>query len=283
VRLFGRSKRAREAIQRAAAHVAAQAERGRRREERSAAWHAEGPVTPERVGEEYAARRAALDSDIAEIARPVAAWVLREGEPRVDSSHMGGAPAMYRGEPWPEPGYPMRFWAQLNLAELAPFAAASGVALPADGLLQLFAGDSGGELARYVPGADLVRMELRGDIPRGSDWPDDAEGARIEATSRRIELFPEALAGGDRLIDVIWPDLHAPKRECTTADDLPGYSFGWWPFDPVGDDVTFLAVCNSNDELGLAYSDMGFLWATVPTEDLAGGDFSRLRCEGASS
>src|SRR5689334_12490729 len=207
--LFGRRKREREARERVAAFWAARAEETRQRGERSAAWHAAGPVTPDRVRAEYEARRDALDD-----ARPTAAWVLREGEPRVDSSHMGGAPALFPDEPWPEPDYPMRFWAQVNLTDLAPFAEGFGIAMPSDGLLQMFAGDSGGELARYVPAADVARMELRRDIPRGSDWFDDAEGARIEATSLLIELLPEAMVGGEA------------SPPAVTPDDLPGYCFG---------------------------------------------------------
>ena len=166
---FGKRRRRREARERVVAHFAARAERQRRLAARTAAWRAEAPITPERVQREYESRREALDADVAALARPVAAWVLRAGEPRVDSCHMGGAPALYPDEPWPEPDYPMRFWAQLNLADLAPFASAFGIAIPPDGLLQLFAADSGGELARYVPAADLERLELRRDIPRGSD------------------------------------------------------------------------------------------------------------------
>jgi hypothetical protein len=191
---------------------------------------------------------------------------------------MGGAPALYPGEPWPEPDYVMRFWAQVNLADLAPFAAAYRIAMPADGLLQLFAADEGGELARYLPAADLPGLELRRDIPRGSDWSDDEEGRRIEATSRLIGFYPEALvAPSDAVADVDEVYLH--------SGDVPGHCFGPWPFTPPedADALTFLAVCDSHTDLGLAYSDMGFLWACLPTADLAAGDFSRLRCEGESS
>jgi hypothetical protein len=272
--LFGRRKREREARERVAAFWAARAEETRLRGVRSAEWRAEGPVTPERIRAEYEARRAALPGEVAGLARPTAARVLRDGEPRVDSSHMGGAPALFPEEPWPEPDHPMRFWAQVNLADLALFAEAFGVDMPGGGLLQIFAGDGGGQFVRHVPAADLARMELRRDIPRGSDWFDDEEGARIEATSLLIELFPEAVVG----------DKSSPPPPTPTPDDLPGYCLGWGPYFAEDDpDVTFLAVCNSNRDLGLAYSDEGVLWATVPTADLAAGDFSRLRCEGESS
>jgi hypothetical protein len=49
------------------------------------------------------------------------------------------------------------------------------------------------------------------------------------------------------------------------------------------DALTFLAVCNSNADLGLRYSDEGLEWATVPTAELAAGDFTRLHCEGEST
>jgi Domain of unknown function (DUF1963) len=277
------SKRRRER-ERLGALLAERAERERARMAHASAWRAQGPVTPERVRREYEARRDTLHRELVPHVRPAAAWVLHPGEPRVDSSHMGGAPALHPGEPWPEPGYPMRFWAQLNLADLAPFAAAFGIELPGDGLLQLFAGDDGGELARYVPAADLAGFALRRDIPLGSDWLDEAVGRRIEATSLLIDLHPEALVGGDDAVDAIWPDLHGPQRECFGTQDLPGYCFGWWPLHRPGDAgaATFLAVCNSNDDLGLAYSDMGLLWAQLPTADLAAGDFTRLRCDGES-
>jgi hypothetical protein len=259
------------------ASTAASEELKRDSAERTRAWRAAEPA-PERIREEYEARRARLAPEVAARARPVAAWELRPGEPRVDSSHMGGAPALYPGEPWPEPDYVMRFWAQVNLADLAPFAAAYRIAMPADGLLQLFAADEGGELARYLPAADLPGLELRRDIPRGSDWSDDEEGRRIEATSRLIGFYPEALvAPSDAVADVDEVYLH--------SGDVPGHCFGPWPFTPPedADALTFLAVCDSNTDLGLAYSDMGFLWACLPTADLAAGDFSRLRCEGESS
>lgn len=281
--MFGRRRRRREGQERVRAHFAARAERQRLLGERAGAWRAGGEVTPERVIAEYEARLATLDADIAEIARPVAAWVLREGEPRLDSSHMGGAPTLDPDEPWPERDYPMRFWAQLNLAELAPFADAFGIAVPRDGLLQLFAGEGGGELARHLPAGE--GLELRRDIPLGGEWPDEEEGRRIEATSLLIDLVPEALVGGDDMVAVIYPDLHGPQRECTVGDDLSGYSFGWWPMSrpEAPDALTFLAVCNSNPELGLRYSDEGFLWATVPTAELAAGDFTHLHCEGEST
>jgi hypothetical protein len=165
--MFGKRRRRREAQEQVRAHFAARAERQRLLGERAAAWRAGGEVTPERVAAEYQARLAALDPDIAAIARPVAAWVLRPGEPDVNSSQMGGAPALYPDEPWPE----------------------------------------------------------------------------------------------------------------------PGYRFGWWrmsgPEDP--DALTVLAVCNSNADLGLRYSDEGLEWATVPTAEFAAGDFTHLHCEGEST
>ena len=205
------------------ASVAASAELKRDSAERRRAWRAADP-TPERIREEYEARRARLAPEVAARAGPVAAWELRPGEPRVDSSRVGGAPA------------------------------------------------------RYLPAADVTRLELRRDIPRGSDWSDDEEGRRIEATSLLIDLYPQALvAPSHRVADVDEVHLHSA--------DVPGHSFGPWPFTPPedADALTFLAVCDSNMELGLAYSDMGFLWACLPTADLAAGDFGRLRCEGESS
>jgi hypothetical protein len=278
-------RREREAREWRDAYFAAKAESERARVARAAAWRAEGPVTPERVRREFEARRDALHPELVPHVRPVAAWVLRAGEPRVDSSHMGGAPALHPDEPWPEPDYPMRFWAQLNLADLVPFAAAFGIAMPPDGLVQLFAGDSGGELARYVPADELASFELRRDIPLGSDWLDEDEGRRIEATSLLIDLHPEALVGGEDAVQAIWPDLQGPQRDCFGTQDLPGYCFGWWPMHRPDDAeaATFLAAANSNDDLGLAYSDSGMLWAQLPTPDLAAGDFSRLRCDGESS
>src|SRR4051794_41047663 len=111
---FGQRRREREARERVAAHFAARAERERRRVARAAAWRAAGPGTPERVRGEDEPRRGELEPDLAALTRPAAAWVLRPGEPLADSSHMGGAPALFPDEPWPEPGNTMRFWAQLN-------------------------------------------------------------------------------------------------------------------------------------------------------------------------
>ena len=62
---------------------------------------------------------------------------------------MGGRPALYPHEEWPGGAAdPMRFRAQVNLGDLAPYAQAFATALPSSGLVQLFAGDEGGEHAR---------------------------------------------------------------------------------------------------------------------------------------
>jgi hypothetical protein len=42
-------------------------------------------------------------------------------------------------------------------------------------------------------------------------------------------------------------------------------------------------ACDSHDDLGLRFSDMGYLWAVVPTAELATGDFTHLLCDGESS
>lgn len=82
-----------------------------------------------------------------------------------------------------------------------------------------------------------------------------------------------------------------------TSQDLPGYSFGWWPLSdrgleqarkrepatPEPADWAFLAVCNANRDLGLEFFDGGFLWATAPRSELARGDFTHLLCDGESS
>lgn len=46
---------------------------------------------------------------------------------------------------------------------------------------------------------------------------------------------------------------------------------------------TFLAVCDSHADLGLRFSDMGHLWAVIPTAELAAGEFTHLLCDGESS
>jgi hypothetical protein len=278
MRLLGRRRRARERErERVRAFWAAREQAERDREARAAAWRAAAPVTPDRVRLEYEARRAALAPELAERARPAAAWTLRRGEPRVDSSHVGGAPAMYPGEPWPADPGTMRFWAQVNLAELAPYAAAYRVRMPADGLLQLFAGDQGGELARHLPAAEMAALELRREIPLGSEWGDEEDGRRREATTLLIDLHPEAVVG--------IPDAIELQGDATVSEDLRGYCFGPFPWSRPGDAaaLTCLATCNSQSELGLAYSDEGMLWASLPTADLAAGDFRRLRCQGESS
>jgi Domain of unknown function (DUF1963) len=259
-----------------AAHTAATALRDEARARRAEAWRT-AELTPERIRAEYDAQVAELAPDVREWARPVAAWVLGAGTPRADSSHMGGAPALYPDEDWPaDDGWVMRFWAQINLAELAPYAAAYGIAMPADGLLQLFAHEEGGELARVIPAADLGRLELRREIPITSLWEDTEETREIFQATRTIDFLPEAL--------IPWQEV--PRLvDATSSEHLPGYCFGWWPFSEPddADGLTFLAVCNSNRDLGLAFSDEGFLWVTVPTSDLAAGDFSRLHVDGESS
>ncbi len=46
---------------------------------------------------------------------------------------------------------------------------------------------------------------------------------------------------------------------------------------------TFLAVCDNHADLGLRFSDMGYLWAVIPTAELATGDLTHLLCDGESS
>jgi hypothetical protein len=277
------------------------AELRRRRDERAAAWRA-AELTVERIQAEYEARKAFLAEPLEPWARPIAAWTLRDGEPRVTSSHMGGRPALYRNEEWPGGADdPMRFWAQVNLADLAPYAQAFAIELPSSGLVQLFAGDEGGELARYISPDDLGGLELRTEIPVGPLWDGVEEAEAFHRRSLLIELYPEAMVPWDetshlRLRDGD-PDVSVT---CTTSEDLPGYSFGWWPFSswpltdgldgwpgtrpkPRPEDWLFLAVCESNRELELAYSDAGPLWAMAPAEDLAAGSFEQLRCDGESS
>jgi Domain of unknown function (DUF1963) len=273
------------------------AELRRRRDARAAAWRV-AELTVERIQAEYDERTALLDEPLRPFARPIAAWSLRDGEPRVTSSHMGGRPALYPAEEWPGGADdPMRFWAQLNLAELAPYAQAFGTELPSSGLVQLFAGDEGGEYARYIPASDHDRLELRGEIPISHLWTGSDDAERIHRRSQLIDLYPEALVPWQEAGDLLPDDGY---ETCTTSEVLPGYSFGWWPFSswsledgvfgwpetrprPRPEDWVFLAVCDSNDDLGLAYSDAGFLWAMAPSDDLAAGSFEQLRCDGESS
>ena len=118
-------------------------------------WRAAGDFSPARIAAEYEARRDALDRELRAWCRPVAAWTLRDGDPSVKGSHMGGRPALRPDERWPD----------------------------------------------------------------------------------------------------------TPPRE------------GW----------VFLAVCDSNFDLGLSFSDAGFLGATLPAGELAAGDFGHLLCDGESS
>jgi hypothetical protein len=221
----------------------------------------------------WEATRDALDPADRPHARPIAAWDLHAAPPTPTSSHMGGAPGLVPGEPWPESqGKPMRFWAQLNLADLAPYAEAFGIAMPvASGLVQLFAAEEGGELARHIAADRLDTLELREDIP-GTDYT----FGPVLQHSLAITLRPGAQLPG--------------RGEC-----LAGYSFGWWPLSRQGltwaarrsgvaeEDWTFLAVAASNAALQLSFSDEGFLWATLPRTALAGGRLEELHAAGESS
>jgi hypothetical protein len=168
-------------------------------------------------------------------------------------------------------------WRREADASPARIRSAYDIVMPSGGLVQLFAAESGGELARYVPASELPRLELRSEIPLPPDWEDDEESRETFRTSLLVDLYPDAMVPG--------------------TGDLPGYSFGWWPFSDYGlrevksswpgapDPAlwTFLAVCDSHDELGLRFSDMGYLWAVIPTAELATGDFTHLLCDGESS
>jgi hypothetical protein len=296
MRLFGRRRKQAALTTSAAAARAAVADRARAQAERAAAWQRTGDVSPARIRSAYESRRDALGADLRPSARPIAGWSLRAGSATVAGSFMGGRPAMYADEEWPVAGDPMKFWAQLNLADLAPYARAYDIVMPADGLVQLFAAESGGELARYLPASDLPRLELRTEIPIPPDWEEDDESRRIIHTSLLVDLYPEAL--------VPWAATSAMRRgddgerlECAPSGDLPGYSFRLvavlrlrparigtrWPDAPEPALWTFLAVCDSHADLGLRFSDMGYLWAVIPTAELAAADFTHLLCDGESS
>ena len=121
----------------------------REREQRAHLWRA-AELSVERIHAEYQSRRALLDEQLMPLARPIAAWSLRDGQEQVTSSHVGGRPALYPDEPWPgeQDEFPMRFWAQLNFADLAPYAQAFGIAMPSAGLVEMLGRDEGGERAR---------------------------------------------------------------------------------------------------------------------------------------
>lgn len=283
MRIFGRRRKAREELARAVWEVREEAARAR--DALADTWFELGSSSPEAIRARYASRLDELDDELRPWGRPIAAWALRpEGDRATDGSFMGGSPALRPAEPWPggedDPG---RFWVQLNLAHLAPFAAAFRVAMPADGLLQLFLTVSGRGIARHVPPSELGGLELRREIPVGPEWDDPAIGGVYVRRSWRIALYPEALVPWQECGHIMFRDgVHAPLP-CTTSDDVPGYSFGWWPFaQPRSGEWTLLAVCASRRDLALSYADEGFLWAAVPTHELAAADFANLTAEGES-
>jgi hypothetical protein len=174
-------------------------EQRRERDRRADVWRAAGEPSAERIQAEYERLKDVLDERLRPWARPIAAWTLTDGEPRVASSHMGGRPAMYPDEAWPGgDSDPMRFWAQVNLADLAPYAQAFDVAMPSAGLLQLFAADEGGELARYIPATDLERLQLRERIPIGHLWADVEDAKQMHRRSLLIGLYPKRSCPGKR-------------------------------------------------------------------------------------
>jgi hypothetical protein len=183
----------------------------------------------------------------------------------------------------------MRFWAQINLADLAPFARAYEIAMPPAGIVQLWAEYEGDQMARYLQPESLDRLETRREVPQHLYWDESPEVRGMLHTSMLIDLYPEALVRNDH---------PGALDEGTTPGIVPGYSFGWWSFDPYSLEVhkqyewsdapdppgwTFLAVCSSRRDLGLIWGDVGDLWTAVPTNELARGDFSHLHCDGDSS
>jgi Domain of unknown function (DUF1963) len=281
--IFGRRRRAREELARAV--WAAREEAARARDAVADQWLDLGASSPEAIRAHYDARLDTLDDELRPWGRPIAAWALRDGDPAPDGSFVGGAPGLDPTEDWPGvDGDPGRFWAQLNLADLAPYAAAYRIAMPAHGLLQLFLTDGGYEIARHIPVDALAGLELRRDIPVGQEWDDVADAEPYLRHTQRIALYPEALVPWQECSHIMFREGVDAQLECTTSEELPGYSFGWWPFSrPESGEWTFLAVCASRPEMALSYSDEGFLWASVPTAELAAGDFSHLTAEGESS
>src|SRR4051812_18545821 len=193
MRIFDRRRRAREELARAAWE--AREESARARDALAETWLALESTSPEAIRTRYASRLDELDDELRPWGRPIAAWALRpDGGRAPDGSFMGGSPALRPTEPWPggeeDPG---RFWVQLNLAHLAPFAAAFRVAMPPDGLLQLFFTDGGRAIARRIPASELDQLELRRDIPVGPEWDDPGLAGVYVRRSWRIALYPEAL------------------------------------------------------------------------------------------
>jgi hypothetical protein len=276
MRIFGGRRRAREELARAAREARAQAER--ERDSLADAWLALELATPDAIRARYAERLDELDDELRPWGRGVAAWALRaDGDPAPDGSFLGGAPGLRPDEPWPGlAGDPARFCVQLNLAALAPFAVAYRVDMPGNGLVQLFRTDGGHEIARHVPASDLGDLELRTEIPAGAD-------ERVRR-SRRIVLYPEALVPWQECSHIVFRDGVDAPLPCTTSEELPGYSLGWWPFSrPDLGEWTFLAVCASRRELALGSGDEGFLWAAIPTRELAAGDFTGLTAASESA
>jgi hypothetical protein len=285
MRIFGFTRRRRDREELARAVWEAREEAARARDALAETWLALGSSSPEAIRARYASRLGELDDELRPWGRPIAAWALRpDGERAPDGSFMGGSPGLRPAEPWPgAEGDPGRFWVQLNLAHLAPFAAAFRVAMPADGLLQLFLTDGGRGIARHIPASELGTLELRHEIPLGPEWDDPAVAGMYVRRSWRIALYPEALVPRQECSHIVFRDGVDAPLPCTTADELPGYSFGWWPCSPPrSGEWTFLAVCASRRDLALSYSDEGFVWAAAPTRELAAGDFTSLTAEGES-
>jgi uncharacterized protein YwqG len=235
------------------------------------------------------------------------ALALTSSEEKAGASHLGGAPMLIPGTPWPTfRGEPLAFVAQLRVAEI-PAAVREALYLPGDGLLCFFyaaasepAGDEpehrgGGQVLRVAQPAGAQSAEPPAKLAPEHRFPPTP--LRFVETSIPAEqsLFRQALGLAEDRVDDFAESVHdffgrheAPmhwlgghahavqddmESTCAiAADGLPV------PAQAGAGDWRLLAQFDSDDALKHMWGDWGRLYFWIREDDLRAGRFANAWC-----
>lgn len=207
--------------------------------------------------------------------------VPKRGRTALGASKLGGAPDLPKGFVWPDyEGRPMAFVGQLRLAEISP-AVRADLRLPKQGLISFFVaaesepaqadGASGGcAVVLFDAASKLVRMDS------------DAATFEERSVSWKELVLPPPVAVADKLLDDDAAAMRLYGAALSDHDRALGEPAHWvgghpWPVQdpPESEGERLLLQIDSDDELGMQWSDMGRLYFMLrPDRGL-----SSARCE----
>jgi uncharacterized protein YwqG len=235
--------------------------------------------------------------------RLLAAAVVSEDAIPLGASKLGGSPDLPADQAWPRcEGEPLNFIAQINFAEIAPYAQ-EGV-LPAAGLISFFFAKS--EYLRDWKDKDVWRVIFTPDADgalhqtpmpsRARTGPDDdtpysprrLEGRREMTIPHIVWLYERAhgLQGQSFALadipDEVW-DAYGRVAETLDATEEPIHRMLGNPDEiqsereHLREHEVLLLQIDTDPEIGMEWADGGRLYWIMTEEDLARRDFSRLR------